>query len=115
MTDLTPTLNGLSALAQEIRLKTFRMLMEAGPTGMYAGAISTTLDIAPNKLSAHLNILSQAGLVSVERRGRHMIYTANVEAVAALLAGLVETCCDGNPGVCTGLMEVMERKNVSCC
>ncbi|MAK60981.1 MAG: transcriptional regulator [Ponticaulis sp.] len=115
MPDLAPTLNGLSALAQDIRLRAFRMLMEAGPAGLPAGKISSTLQIAPNKLSAHLNVLSQANLVSVERQGRHMIYSANIEAVASLLSGLVETCCNGNPGVCTGLSEFMERRSESCC
>lgn len=114
MTDLTQTLDGLSALAQEIRLNTFRMLMSAGPEGLTAGSISGELDVAPNKLSAHLSILSQAGLISARRSGRNMIYSADVDAVASLLTRLIETCCDNNPGVCRALAEVTGSK-VDCC
>lgn len=108
--DLTQALSGLNALAQEIRLKTFRMLMSAGENGLAAGKISGTLGIAPNKLSAHLNILTQSGLVNVRRNGRHMIYSANVAAVSGLLTQLVETCCNGHPEVCGSLADLPDIK-----
>ena len=114
MTDLNKTLEGLSALSQEIRLKTFRMLMSAGKDGLAAGSISSELDVAPNKLSAHLTILTQAGLINVRRSGRNMIYTADVDAVASLLARLIETCCDNNPGLCNALARVTAVKT-DCC
>ena len=82
---------------------TFRALMDAGVDGLQAGEISTVLDLAPNKLSAHLNILTQSGLVSVERQGRHMVYRAEIEAVNGLLNSLVENCCHGHPEVCAPL------------
>ena len=85
MTDLSLTLKQLSALSQETRLLTFRVLMAAGVDGLQAGAIAEALDIAPNKLSSHLNILTQSGLVSVERQGRRMIYRARINAVNGLL------------------------------
>ncbi|MAI90706.1 helix-turn-helix transcriptional regulator [Ponticaulis sp.] len=104
--DLSATLTGLNALAQEIRLKTFRLLMASGKDGMPAGMISSELDVAPNKLSAHLNILTQSGLIEVERQGRHMIYSANTDAVATLLNRLVETCCHNDPSLCEELSKV---------
>jgi len=103
MTDLDQTLKQLSALSQETRLMTFRALMDAGQDGLQAGAIAEALDLAPNKLSAHLNILTQSGLVSVERQGRRMIYRAQIEAVNGLLTSLVENCCHGHPEVCAPL------------
>ena len=103
MTDLTPTLKQLSALSQETRLLAFRALMEAGLEGLQAGAIADQLDVAPNKLSGHLSILVNSGLVSVQRDGRRMIYRAEIGAVNSLLSILVETCCNGHPEVCAPL------------
>ncbi|WP_439620131.1 ArsR/SmtB family transcription factor [Hyphomonas sp.] len=111
MTDLTETLKQLSALSQETRLLAFRALMEAGQEGLQAGAIAEHLDLAPNKLSGHLTILVNSGLVSVERDGRRMIYRAEIDAVNRLLSMLVENCCHGRPDVCTPLAEL---RGVSC-
>ena len=103
MTDLNETVKQLSALSQETRLLAFRALMEAGHVGMQAGAIADQLRLAPNKLSGHLGILVNSGLISVERDGRRMIYRAEIEAVNSLLSMLVETCCNGHPAVCAPL------------
>jgi ArsR family transcriptional regulator, arsenate/arsenite/antimonite-responsive transcriptional repressor len=111
MTDLTETLKQLSALGQETRLLTFRALMEAGPVGMPAGAIADHLGIAPNKLSGHLNILVNSGLVSVARDGRRMIYTARIDGVNQLLSVLVDNCCHGHPEVC----DPLARKSKAIC
>lgn len=81
----------------------FRALMEAGPEGLQAGAISHLLEIAPNKLSGHLNILVNSGLISVERDGRRMIYTARIDGVNQLLSVLIDNCCNGHPEVCLPL------------
>lgn len=108
MVDLSDTLQQLSALAQETRLNTFRALMEAGTAGLQAGAIATKLDVAPNKLSSHLTILVQSGLVSVERVGRRMIYRAEIGTVNNLLTSLVETCCHGHPEVCAPLATLQD-------
>lgn len=111
MTDLTETLKQLSALSQETRLLAFRALMEAGQEGLQAGAIAEHLDLAPNKLSGHLTILVNSGLVSVERDGRRMIYRAEIDAVNRLLSMLVENCCHGRPDVCAPLADL---RGVSC-
>lgn len=98
--NLDQTVSMLGALAQETRLKAFRMLMSEGEAGLAAGELARALDVAPNNLSVHLGVLSQAGLVSVRRQGRYQIYTAQINAVNELLTSLVETCCDGHPDVC---------------
>ncbi len=106
MDDLSLTLKQLSALSQETRLLTFRALMEAGAEGMQAGLIAGKLGLAPNKLSSHLTILVNSGLVSVERDGRRMIYRAEIEAVNGLLSSLIESCCHGHPEVCAPLVNL---------
>lgn len=110
MTDFAPTLKQLSALAQETRLLAFRALMEAGPEGLAAGAIARLLQVAPNKLSGHMTILVNSGLVTVERAGRQMIYRAKIESVNELLSVLVENCCQGRPEICEGLSSLSALK-----
>ncbi|MEL6687484.1 MAG: metalloregulator ArsR/SmtB family transcription factor [Pseudomonadota bacterium] len=111
MAELDLTLRQLSALSQETRLLTFRALMEAGTDGMPAGAIAEHLSLAPNKLSGHLSILANSGLVTVEKDGRKMIYRAEIEAVNSLLSSLVENCCHGHPEVCAPLADLSD---ISC-
>src|SRR6516162_3866169 len=85
----------LAALAQENRLDVFRLLVQAGPEGMPAGEIADALGIAPNTLTFHFDRLRIAGLVSVRREGRSMIYAARYETMNALLGYLSKNCCKG--------------------
>jgi DNA-binding transcriptional ArsR family regulator len=91
---------GLAALAQENRLDVFRLLVQAGPEGLPAGEIADTLGIAPNTLTFHFDRLRMAGLVSVRREGRSMIYAARYETMSALLGYLTDNCCRGTPKKC---------------
>ena len=85
----------LAALAQDSRLDVFRLLVQAGPEGMSAGAVASALDLAPNTLTFHFDRLRTAGLVTVRRDGRSMIYAAQFETMNALLGFLTENCCGG--------------------
>ena len=71
----------LAALAQEHRLAVFRLLVQAGPEGMPAGQVADALDLAPNTLTFHFDRLRVAGLVTVRRDRRSMIYAARFEAM----------------------------------
>ena len=85
----------LAALAQDSRLDVFRLLVQAGPEGMAAGAVAAALDLAPNTLTFHFDRMRAAGLVTVRREGRSMIYAAQFDAMNALLGYLTENCCQG--------------------
>src|ERR1700744_4765450 len=85
----------LAALAQDNRLDVFRLLVQAGPEGMPAGAVAEALGLAPNTLTFHFDRLRTAGLVTVRREGRSMIYAAQFETMNALLGFLTENCCGG--------------------
>jgi DNA-binding transcriptional ArsR family regulator len=85
----------LAALAQENRLDVFRLLVEAGPEGMPAGEVASALDLAPNTLTFHFDRLRMAGLVTVRREGRSMIYGARFQTMNTLIAYLTENCCGG--------------------
>jgi ArsR family transcriptional regulator, arsenate/arsenite/antimonite-responsive transcriptional repressor len=87
----------LAALAQDNRLDVFRLLVQAGRDGLPAGEVARLLDIAPNSLTFHFDRLRQAGLISVRRDGRSMIYAARFETMHRLLGYLSENCCAGPP------------------
>jgi DNA-binding transcriptional ArsR family regulator len=90
----------LAALAQDNRLDVFRLLVQAGPDGLAAGAVATKLDLAPNTLSFHFDRLKSAGLVTCKRDGRSLIYAARFETMNTLLGYLTENCCAGVAGAC---------------
>ena len=90
----------LAALAQDNRLDVFRLLVQAGPDGLAAGAVAQKLSLAPNTLSFHFDRLRQAGLVTVKREGRSLIYAAQFETMNGLLGYLTDNCCAGVAGAC---------------
>lgn len=85
----------LSALAQESRLGVYRLLVQAGPEGMAAGAIADRLGLPPPTLSFHLKELSHAGLAISRQEGRYVIYSANFGNALKLVNFLTENCCGG--------------------
>jgi ArsR family transcriptional regulator, arsenate/arsenite/antimonite-responsive transcriptional repressor len=104
----------LAALAQDNRLDVYRLLVQAGPAGMPAGNVASELKLAPNTLTFHFDRLRQAGLVSVRREGRSMIYAARYDAMNDLLGYLTENCCQGQECAptrrCTSAPSAARRK-----
>jgi len=98
--ETTTAVAALAALAQENRLEIFRLLVQAGQDGMAAGQVADKLGLAPNTLTFHFDRLRFAGLVTVRRDGRSMIYAARYDAMTGLLAYLTENCCQGRPESC---------------
>ena len=90
----------LSALAQPTRLEAFRLLVRAEPEGLPAGELARRLGAPANTLSAHLGVLSRAGLISAERRSRSIIYRAEPGQVGALADYLLRDCCQGRAELC---------------
>lgn len=102
---------GLAALAHEGRLAAFRVLVQAGDEGLAAGELARRLDMLPNTLSANLNILSHAGLITSQRDGRSIVYRAQYDVMRDLLGFLVQDCCGGSPEICAPLMKIAS----ACC
>ena len=90
-------IRSLAALAHNLRLRVFRMLVVAGPAGPTPGAIAEQLDVPGATLSFHLKELMHAQLVTQERDGRNLIYRAEFAHMSALLGFLSENCCKGEP------------------
>jgi predicted transcriptional regulator len=85
----------LGALAQEHRLGVFRLLVQAGESGLPAGAIAEALGLPNSSLSVHLAQLSRAGLIRQQRHGRSLVYAADYATMNGLVGFLMENCCAG--------------------
>lgn len=88
-------LSALSALGQPHRLAAFRALVVAGPAGLAVGELRERVGVPPATLSAHLNVLRNAGLVADEREGRVIRVRADFPQMNSLIAYLTENCCAG--------------------
>ena len=93
--DTSQTVMALRALAHDHRLAAYRALVQAGPGGMAVGELRDQLDLAPATLTAHLNQLRAAGLVTDEREGRVIRIRADYDRMNGLIGFLTENCCGG--------------------
>src|ERR1700759_1121987 len=89
-------IDALGALAHEHRLAIFRLLVERGPAGLAAGHVGTRLKLVPSSLTFHLQNLQRAGLITQRRESRQLIYSADFDAMNALIGYLTENCCAGS-------------------
>ena len=105
--DKISAMAALAALGQETRLDIFRLLVQAGQEGVPAGEVATRLGAVQNTASAHLKILSYAGLVRNERDGRVVRYVADMTGFRDLLAYLMEDCCNGAPELCQPVIKAV--------
>jgi DNA-binding transcriptional ArsR family regulator len=95
----------MAALAQPTRLEAFRLLVKHEPEGLPAGEIAETLAVPHNTLSAHLAVLSRAGLVTSRRSSRSIVYRADLQAIQNMTLFLLQDCCGGRPEVCAPLID----------
>jgi ArsR family transcriptional regulator, arsenate/arsenite/antimonite-responsive transcriptional repressor len=99
------TILALAALAQSTRLEVFRLLIKHEPEGLAAGEIAKTLAVPQNTMSAHLAVLSRAGLVTARRISRSIVYRADLARFQAVMLFMLNDCCDGRPEICAPLIE----------
>ncbi len=109
--EASQAVQALGALAQESRLRVFRLLVRAGLEGLAAGDIAEQLAVPANTMSAHLGVLTRAGLIVSRKEGRSVIYAVDIEGTRKLLSFLVEDCCRGQPEVCRLIASALAR----CC
>jgi len=94
----------LTALAQPTRMRAFRHLLAVHPQALQAGEIARHCDTPHNTMSTHLAVLKRAGLLSVERESRSMLYCADLDGFRALVSFLTRECCNGRPEICAPIL-----------
>ena len=94
----------LAALAQSTRLDAFRLLVRSEPDGLAAGAVADQLAVPANTMSAHLGVLSRAGLIRSQRRSRSIVYRADLDRLRDLVLFLLKDCCQGRAELCRPLL-----------
>lgn len=82
----------MSALAQPTRLEVFTQLSRSLPEGLSSGTLAESIGTPANTMSAHLAILSRAGLITSKKKGRSIVYRAEPDAVRALASFLTRNC-----------------------
>lgn len=107
--DEPQALDAFGALSQETRLRMVRVLVQAGPAGLSAGAVGEAVDASSSGASFHLSHLERACLVTSRRESRSIIYSANFEGLGALVEFLMRDCCSGHPDICAPAAAVAEQ------
>ncbi|HUI22469.1 MAG TPA: metalloregulator ArsR/SmtB family transcription factor [Methylocella sp.] len=102
--DTMEAITALSALAQPTRLDTFRLLIKREPEGVPAGELARLMAVPQNTMSAHLAVLTRAGLIIGERHSRSIIYRANLTQFRQVALYLLKDCCGGRPDICAPLV-----------
>jgi DNA-binding transcriptional ArsR family regulator len=93
-------IKAFAALAQEHRLKVFRLLVRHAPDGLPAGHIAAQVGIPASTMSSHLAHLERAGLLRSRREQRRILYAVDTEGIRQLVTFLTEECCGGRPELC---------------
>src|SRR6056297_3849970 len=89
----------LATLGHPQRLELFRLLMRRYPDRVPAGELAEALSLKPSTLSAYLNALMRAGLVTQERSGTSLRYSMNMPEVRRTFDYLLNDCCRGRPDI----------------
>ena len=90
--DLTRTVERLRALSDPTRLEILALLR---PGEQCVCELTSALDAAQSRLSFHLKVLKDAGLVTDRREGRWVYYTLVREAVEEVATFLTDAPSSG--------------------
>ena len=85
------------------RLAVFRLLMRFAPQGARPTEIAEALGLKANTLSHHLSDLTSAGLAVVDRRGRSLFYSVNLDTTEGLIGYLALDVGRARPDLLTSL------------
>jgi protein-tyrosine-phosphatase/DNA-binding transcriptional ArsR family regulator len=102
--------HGFATLGHPGRLAVFRLLMRFVPQGARPTEIAAALGLKQNTLSHHLSDLSASGLVRVERQGRSLVYSVDLEASEALIGYLALDVGRARPDLLTPLLAVQQER-----
>ncbi|MCZ4352858.1 metalloregulator ArsR/SmtB family transcription factor [Roseovarius aestuarii] len=80
--------HAFATLGHSGRLAVFRLLMRFAPRGVRPTEIAEALELKQNTLSHHLADLTASGLVQVERQGRSLFYSVDLNKTEELIGYL---------------------------
>lgn len=102
--------HGFATLGHPGRLAVFRLLMRFAPQGVRPTEIASALALKQNTLSHHLADLTACGLVRVERRGRSLFYSVDLNVTKDLIGYLVHDIGRARPDLMTPLLGVQNER-----
>jgi ArsR family transcriptional regulator, arsenate/arsenite/antimonite-responsive transcriptional repressor / arsenate reductase (thioredoxin) len=101
--------HAFATLGHPGRLAVFRLLMRFTPQGVRPTEIAEALGLKQNTLSHHLADLTSSGLVAVERRGRSLFYSVDLDTTEGLIGHLALTIGRGRPDLLGPLKRYTEE------
>ena len=97
--------HAFATLGHSGRLAVFALLMRFAPRGARPTEIAQALGLKPNTLSHHLADLTASGLVAVQRQGRSLFYSVDLDMTEALLSYLALDLGRARPGLLAPLIK----------
>jgi ArsR family transcriptional regulator, arsenate/arsenite/antimonite-responsive transcriptional repressor / arsenate reductase (thioredoxin) len=107
--EISRATHAFATLGHPDRLAVFRLLMRFAPRGVRPTEIAEALGLKQNTLSHHLADLAASGLVTVERQGRSLFYSADIRTAEALIGYLALDVGRARPDLLSQLLA--ERKD----
>ena len=105
------------ALADPTRLRLVKLLCrQRVPDALCVNALAASLGISQSAVSQHLRVLKSIGLVKGERRGYHIHYFINHEALERyrnLVSAALTMKKPGNEDPCENYCSMRREQNVS--
>ncbi|MGQ0704145.1 MAG: ArsR/SmtB family transcription factor [Gemmatimonadales bacterium] len=92
--EITRSARAFHALSDPIRLRLVDLLRGGERC---VGELTEALDAGQSRLSFHLGVLKEVGLVLDRREGRWVYYRVNPEQIARLAGALTDCCSPGKP------------------
>jgi ArsR family transcriptional regulator, arsenate/arsenite/antimonite-responsive transcriptional repressor / arsenate reductase (thioredoxin) len=107
--EISRATHAFATLGHPDRLAVFRLLMRFAPRGVRPTEIAEALGLKQNTLSHHLADLAASGLVTMERQGRSLFYSADIRTTEALIGYLALDVGRARPDLLSQLLA--ERKD----
>ncbi len=95
--EMNSAIQAFASLGHAGRLAVFRLLVRMTPQGARPTEIAEALGMKQNTLSHHLADLTASGMVKVERQGRSLFYSVDLEATEGLIGYLALNVGRGRP------------------
>ena len=102
--------HGFATLGHPGRLAVFRLLMRFAPQGVRPTEIAASLGLKQNTLSHHLADLAASGLVQVERHGRSLLYSVDLDVTEGLIGYLALDVGRARPDLISPLLAAQKDR-----